>query len=98
MGLQLYNPRPKNDHLIGLGLTPLAEIKTCVASIGGGGIMADVAYSAFQAVALPAVVILAGSTIAFLAGVDFIQDKMIQHAMDNGDVRIRTWRRPKIDI
>ncbi len=98
MGLQLHNSRPKSDTLTYLTLSPLAEIKTCIASIGSGSIMADVAVTAFKFVAMPALLTVGIASIAFLATVDYVSDKMTERALDKGDVKIKTVKRPQIDI
>lgn len=98
MGLQLHNPRPRPDNFTYLTLSPLAEVKTCIASIGSGSIMADIAVTAFNFVAMPAILTVGFAAIAFLATVDYVQDKMIERSMNKGDVKIRIAKPPQIDI
>lgn len=96
MGLKLYNQRPQSEFLTGLYLTPVAHVKTCAASIGGGIVSAEIAYTAFNIVAIPVVFVAGITAISFLSAVDIIHDKMIARAMKNGDVTVRSHRRPKI--
>jgi|GEM_PF-4783038 len=108
MGLKLYNQRPKSEIVMGLYLTPMAQIKTCVASIGGGGLAAGSAFGgsicadfllvALKFASMPASLTVTMVTLAFLGTVDYIEDKMIARAMKNGDVTIKSHRRPKIDL
>ena len=96
MGLQLHNPRPRPDNFTYLTLSPLAEVKTCIASIGSGSIMADIAVTAFKFVAMPAILMTGMAAIVFLATVDYVSDKMEARAMNKGDVKIKTAKHPKI--
>ena len=98
MGLKIYNQRPKSDYVTGLYLSPLAEIKSCVASIGGGTVMANIAFTAFKFAATPIIITAGLTAIAFLGAVDFIQDKMTARAMNNGEVSVKTHRRSKLDL
>jgi hypothetical protein len=98
MVLKLHNPRPKSKFLTGLYLSPLAEIKTGVAAIGGGTLAADAVYSVFNMVAAPAFLIVVTPVFVFLVAVDNISDFMVNRAMKNGEVKVKSHRRPKIDF
>lgn len=98
MGLQLHNPRPRPDNFTYLTLSPLAEVKTCIASIGSGSIMADIAVTAFKFVAMPAILMTGMAAIVFLATVDYVSDKMVEKSLDKGHIKIKQSKRPKIDI
>ena len=96
MGLHLYNARPKSPYITSLTLTPLAELKACVFAIGSGGVAGEIAYLAFNAVAMPIAAVGAGMILC-LGVMDKIHDTMCYRALQIGDVRIKTRRRPQID-
>ena len=83
----------------------MAEVKTCVASIGGGSLAAGGLTSAIELTtvflkfaSMPFMILTGIGTIAFLSAADIIQDKMIKRSMNKSDVVIKTQRRPQIDV
>lgn len=96
MGLKIHNQRPQSKIITGLYLTPMAQVKTCAASIGGGGLAAETVYLLFNTIATPVIFVGGVTAIAFLGTVDYIEDKMIARAMKNGDITVKSHRRPKI--
>jgi hypothetical protein len=96
MTLRLYNPRPQSDVITRLTLTPMAELGACAMAIGGGGVVGQVAYMAFNAVAMPVLAVGAGAVL-FLGAMDKIHDVMCFRALNRGQVQIKTQRRPQID-
>lgn len=98
MGLKLHNARPKSENITGLFLTPMAELKTCVAAIGGGGIAGDVIFSLFNALAMPVVACGCAAAITFLSSVDIISDKMVDRSMRRGEVKAKILKCPGLDL
>ncbi len=98
MGLKIYNQRPKSEFITGLYLSPVAQTKTAVASIGGGAASAELSYLFLNAVAMPIIVAGGLTVIVFLGVADNIENYMAKRALKNGDVKIKSHRRPKINI
>jgi len=64
-------------------------------AIGGGGVVGQVAYLAFNAVAMPVLAVGAGAVL-FFGAMDKIHDVMCFRALNGGQVTVKTQRRPKI--
>lgn len=96
MGLNLYNQKPESNFIITLDLSLMAKIKASMASLTCGGFTAKSLLMVFEFVSAPVLLTVGAATIAFLGVADFMEDKMVTRAMKNGDVKIKSHRRPKI--
>ncbi len=96
MGLKLHNPRLKNKYFMQLSLNPMAEIKTCVASVGCGAVTSEAVFLAFNYFAVP-IVGVATAAIAFLVAVDNVSESMSKRYLGKGEVSMKKLKHPKIE-
>lgn len=75
-----------SDELIGLALSPKAAFQNYAASIGSG---------ALAFVSVPNVML---AFIAFTAATYIVSEAMDNRALNNGDVVIKTWKKPRWDV